>query len=54
MVQVDLISQQDVHSQMPASPTLSNIPTLLAVYIGIEPNFVLGKATLFMFMAKRF
>jgi hypothetical protein len=53
MVQVDLISQQGVHSQVPVSPTLSNIPTLLAVYIGIELNLVVRKATDFMFMAKR-
>jgi hypothetical protein len=51
--QVPVISQQDVHSQVPVSPTLSSIPTLLAVYIGIELNLLLRKATVCMFMAKR-
>jgi len=42
-----------VQSQAPVSPTLSNIPTLLALYIGIELDLVLRRATIFMFTAKR-
>jgi hypothetical protein len=53
MIQVDPVSQQDVHSQVPVSPMLLNIPALLAVYISIELNLVLRKATGFMFMARR-